>query len=212
MQEKQINPVLKGALEFGPILGFVVIYLIYRDATFDWRGTSYSGFVAITAIFIPIILAGMGMLWALTGRISRMQILTAVLLVIFGGLGVWMNDDRLIKMKPTAAYLIMAAILGVGLLRGQSWLKYVMEDMLPLKDKGWMILTRRVALMFAASAVANEVVWRTQSEAFWVIFESLAMPVIMMGFFLTQANLFVEYGVLDTARKKAKPGRPGGSK
>jgi hypothetical protein len=86
------------------------------------------------------------------------------MVLVFGGLSVWLNDPRLFKMKPTAVYLLLAVILGIGLLRGRFWLQYMMEDMLPLKQKGWMILTKRVTVLFLLSAAANELVWRTQSE------------------------------------------------
>lgn len=203
MPAKPLNPWVKSVLEFGPVLGFVVVYLIWRDETFVVAGTAYTGFVAVTAMFIPVFLAAIGAQWVLSGRISRMQVVTAVMLTLFGGLSVWLNDPRLFKMKPTAVYLLFALILGVGLLRGQSWLKYIMEDMLPMKQAGWMILTRRVMAMFLVSAAANELVWRTQSEAFWVLFESLAMPVVMFGFFMAQIGLIAEYATSAQPKDKA---------
>lgn len=192
MTDKPVHPLAKAALEFGPVLGFVVTYLIYRNETFVLAGTEYSGFVAVTALFIPVFLLAIAGQWMLSGRVSRMQVVTAVMIVLFGGLGVWMNDPGLIKMKPTAVYLLFATILGVGLMRGQSWLKYVMEDMVPMKAAGWMILTRRVMVMFLVAAAANELVWRTQSETFWVMFETFAMPVLIAGFFMSQMSLFVD--------------------
>jgi len=201
MTSRELHPALKSVLEFGPILGFFVAYLICKDDVFLVNGTEYTGFVAVTAAFIPIFLLSIGALWVLTGRLTRIQVFTAGMLVLFGGLSVWMNDPRLFKMKPTAVYLLLALILVAGLLRGQSWLKFVMEDMIPLKRKGWMILTRRVALFFFLSAVANEVVWRTQSEAFWVYFETFAMPVLVFVFFMAQSGLFVEYAALKPKKK-----------
>jgi intracellular septation protein len=201
MTTKPLNPWVKSALEYGPLVGYLVAYLIYKDDTFTIAGTEYTGFVAVTAAFIPIFLLGIGTLWLLTGRITRIHLVTTVMLIVFGGLGVWMNDPRLFKMKPTAVYLFLALVLGIGLLRGQSWLKYVMEEMVPMQDKGWMILTRRVTLLFVLSAAANELVWRTQSEEFWVFFETLAMPVIMFVFFMAQTRLVVEYATLKPSKK-----------
>lgn len=202
MTSKPLHSGLKAALEFGPIFAFVVAYLIFRNDTFSVAGTEYTGFVAVTAAFIPVFVMATGALWYLTGRIARIQVATAVMLLVFGGLGVWLNDPRLIKMKPTAIYLVLALILSVGLLRGQSWLKYMMQDMIPLKRKGWMILTKRVAVLFFLSAGVNELVWRTQSEEFWVFFETLAMPVVIFGFFMTQIGLFVDYAKLNLSKKK----------
>ncbi|MDA0961694.1 MAG: septation protein IspZ [Proteobacteria bacterium] len=209
-----VNPTLKAVLEFGPILAFLIVYLVYRNDTFLIGGTEYSGFLAVTAGFIPVFLMATGALWYLTGRLTRLQIVVAGMLVVFGGLSVWLNDPSLFKMKPTAIYSLLTLILGVGLLRGQSWLEFVLEDTLPLKHKGWMILTRRVTLLFFLSAVANEVVWRTQSEEFWVIFETVAMPVIVFVFFLAQIGLFIDHGTLMPSKKRVKsPGnKPGQGK
>ena len=199
---KSVHPGLKAVLEFGPIIGFFVAYLMYKDDVFVVAGTEYTGFVAVTAAFIPIFLLGIGALWFLTGRLARMQAVTAVLLIVFGGLSIWFNDPKFFKMKPTAVYLLFTVILGIGLLRGQSWLKFVMEEMMPLKDKGWMILTKRVTLLFFLSAVANEVVWRTQSEEFWVYFETFAMPVVIFVFFMAQTRLFATYATMNPSDKK----------
>ena len=76
--------------------------------------------------------------------------------------------------------------------------------MIPLRAKGWMILTKRVLVLFMLSAVANEVVWRTQSEAFWVIFETFVMPVVVFGFFISQIGLYIEHVTLRTEPKKRK--------
>ncbi|MEL7115389.1 MAG: septation protein IspZ, partial [Pseudomonadota bacterium] len=147
MKTRTVHPTLRVVLEFGPIVGFLVAYLLYRDDTFLIFGTEYTGFVAVTAAFIPVFLLGIGALWVLTRRIARVQVMTAVMLVIFGGLSVSLNDPRFFKMKPTAIYLCLALVLGFGLLRGQFWLKYIMEDMIPLKKRGWRILTRRVTVL-----------------------------------------------------------------
>lgn len=104
-----------------------------------------------------------GLLWWLSGKLSKMQVATVVLVVVFGGLSVWLNDDRFFKMKPTMIYLLFGVLLGIGLLRGQSWLRLVLEEAIPLQDEGWMILTRRVMAFFFALAIANEAVWRLMS-------------------------------------------------
>jgi intracellular septation protein len=202
MTTKPLHFWVKATLEFGPIIGLVVAYLIFKSETILIAGTEYVGFVAVIAAFIPIFLISIGALWFLTGRIARIQFATAVMLLVFGGLSIWLNDPRLFKMKPTAIYLVLALILSVGLLGGQSWLKHIMEDMIPMKPKGWMILTKRVTGLFFLSAGANELVWRTQSETFWVFFETLAMPVVIFVFFITQIGLIVEYATLKLSKKK----------
>jgi len=202
MTAKPLHSGLKAALEFGPLIGFVLAYLIYRNDEFLIAGTEYTGFVVVIAGFIPVFVIAIGALWYLTGKVARVQLATAVMVALLGGLSVWLNDPRVFKMKPTAIYLMLALILGIGLLRGQSWLKYIMEDTIPLKPKGWMILTKRVTVLFFLSAGANELVWRTQSEGFWVFFETLVMPVVIFVFFILQAGLYVEYGTLGASKKK----------
>lgn len=195
MAEREINPWVKSALELGPVLGFFVAYLWFKDETYVVGGTEYDGFVAVTAVFIPIFLLAMGALWALTGVLSRMQVFTAIMLVIFGGLGVWLNDERFIKMKPTLVYLLFGGILSFGLMRGTSYLQYLMQGLMPLKNEGWMILTKRMAALFVGLAVANEVIWRTMTTETWVYLETFGFPVAMFAFFMAQAGLFKTYGL-----------------
>ena len=115
MAEKKINPILKAALELGPVVLFFVMFGRLKDQTFTVAGTDYSGFIVTTAAFVVLICVTTGILWALTGHLSRMQVMTLVLVVLMGGLSVWLNDERFIKMKPTLLYLIFAAVLGFGL-------------------------------------------------------------------------------------------------
>ncbi|MDR9395274.1 MAG: inner membrane-spanning protein YciB [Roseovarius sp.] len=193
MRDKQVKPAVKTALELGPVIAFFVAYLLLKDRVFSIGGTGYDGFIVVTAGFIPVFLVSIGILWRLTGHLSRMQVLTAVLIVIFGGLSVWFNDPRFFKMKPTIIYLIFGGLLGFGLLRGRSYLQYVMEGLMPLSDEGWMILTRRLTLFFLGLAVLNEVIWRTQSEEAWVYFKTFGLTAAIFLFFMTQGRLFRDY-------------------
>ncbi len=161
---RPINPILKQVLELGPTVAFLILYFRIKDDTFTLGGTEYSGFIVAALGFIPVLLAAMAALWWLTGRLSRMQAFTAFMVIFFGGLTAWFNDGRFFMMKTTIVYGFMAALLGIGLLRGQSWLEWVMGELLPMERDGWMILTRRLTAMFAALAVANELIWRTQAE------------------------------------------------
>ena len=122
MAGRQINQGLKTALELGPIIGFFVAYLWLKDDTFLIGGREYDGFIVVTAGFIPVFLLAMGVLWALTGHLSKMQIVTAVLIIVFGGMSVWFNDPRFFKMKPTIIYLLFGGLLGTGgFLLHQQW-------------------------------------------------------------------------------------------
>ena len=190
---RQISPVLKQVLELGPPLAFFAAYLWVRDETYTIGGTDYDGFIVAAAAFVPILLASIAVLWWLTGKLSRMQVFTAVLVVVFGGLTVWFNDDTFFKMKTTIVYGLFAALLGIGLLQGRSYLAWVMDEFLPMQPEGWMILTRRLALLFAVLAVANEVVWRTLSTDAWVKIETFGFPVAMFIFLWLQIAALQPY-------------------
>ncbi|WP_342078709.1 inner membrane-spanning protein YciB [Yoonia sp. SS1-5] len=199
MAEKTINPVLKQVLELGPTVAFFLIYLRIKDDTFIFGGTEYTGFIVAALIFVPILLAAMAALWFLTGKLSRMQIFTAFMVIFFGGLTAWFNDERFFKMKTTIVYGFMATILGIGLLRGQSYLQYVMDEFLPMKPEGWMIFTRRLTFMFIALAVANELIWRTQSTDLWVKLETFAFPAVLFVFLWVQIIGLQKYLIEDPA-------------
>ena len=192
-EPKTGNPILKQVLELGPPLIFFVIYLRIRDDVFTFGGTEYSGFIVATLVFVPILLAAMGILWALTGQLSRLQIFTAFMVIFFGGLTAWFNDEKFFKMKTTIVYGFFAAILGIGLLRGRSYLAYVMSEMIPMSDEGWMVLTRRLALFFALLAVGNEIIWRTMSTDAWVKIETFGFPALMFVFLWTQIVALEKY-------------------
>ena len=194
---KAVNPVLKQVLELGPPVVFFLIYLRIRDDVFTFGGTEYSGFIVATLIFVPILLIAMGVLWALTGELSRMQIFTAFMVIFFGGLTAWFNDERFFKMKTTIVYAFFAALLSIGLVRGQSYLEYIMSGMIPLKKEGWMLLTKRLTLFFVALAVANEIVWRTMSTDAWVKIETFGFPILMFLFLWSQIMALEKYTITE---------------
>lgn len=194
MKERKINGALKSALELGPILAFFVAYLLLKDRTFTIGGRDYDGFIVVTAGFIPVFLISIGILWRLTGHLSKMQAMTAILITVFGGLSIWFNDPKFFKMKPTIIYLLFGGILAIGLMQGKSYLQTVMDTMVPLTHAGWMILTRRLMLFFFGLAILNELVWRTQSEEMWVYFKTFGLTAAIFVFFVTQSKLFREHG------------------
>ena len=195
MSDKTYDPKVKAALEYGPLLAFMVGYWFVKDRMFTVGGVEYSGFIAITAVFVVIFAASILALWKLTGKLSAMQVFTLVVILFMGGLTVWFNDPHFIKMKPTIIYVFFAAVLGVGLLQGKSYLRLVLGEALPMQDAGWMILTRRMALFFLVLAVANEVVWRNFSDGTWVTFKVVGLTVAMFAFLLTQARVMERYGI-----------------
>lgn len=194
MSKKKINPMVKLTLELGPILAFFIGYGKLRDQTVSIAGSDYSGFIVMTALFIPLMVVTTGLLWWLTGKLSKMQVATVVLVVVFGGLSVWLKDERFFKMKPTMIYLLFGGVLGFGLLRGKSYLRAVMDEALPMQEAGWMILTRRITVFFFGLAVANEVIWRNFSTDAWVNFKTFGLTAALFLFFMSQSKLLSKYG------------------
>lgn len=195
MAGRKINPWLKLALELGPILLFFAGFRFLKDGSYHILGHDYSGFIVITAIFVLVIAASTAALYVLTGHLSRMQMMTLVLVVVMGGLSVWLNDERFIKMKPTLLYLAFGGLLGLGLMRGQSWLQLVMDEALPMRAEGWMILTRRLCAFFFGLAVANEVIWRLFSTEAWVNFKTFGLTAALFLFFMAQGKLIERHAV-----------------
>ena len=196
-EPKTINPILKQVLELGPPLLFFVIYLRIRDDVFMFGGVEYTGFIVATLVFVPILLVAMGILWMLTGKLSRMQIFTAFMVIFFGGLTAWFNDEKFFKMKTTIVYAFFALILSIGLVRGRSYLAYVMAEMIPMSDEGWMLLTRRLTMFFIVLAAANELVWRTMSTDAWVKIETFGFPILMFLFLWSQIVALEKYTEAD---------------
>ncbi len=194
MTGRRINPWIKLALELGPVIAFFAAFTRLKDAAFTVAGTEYQGFILATALFVPLLLLCTLVLWRLTGRLSPMQVVTLVLVILFGGLSVWFNDERFFKMKPTIIYLLFAGILGLGLLRGRSYLALAMEEVMPMRPEGWMILTRRVTAFFLGLAILNEIVWRTMSDQAWVNFKTFGLTLAVFAFFIMQGKLIERFG------------------
>ncbi len=181
-ERRQLHPFLKIALEIGPIAVFFLVY-------------NRTDIFTATAVFIPVILAALGASWALTRHLPRMAVVTAIVVVVFGGLTLWLQDATFIKMKPTIVNLIFAGMLGWGLMRGRSYLKYLMGDAMPLTEEGWALFTRRWAIFFVCMAALNELIWRTQTEAFWVSFKTFGSPALSFLFIASQFPMLRRHGL-----------------
>ena len=200
MKKRELNPLVKMAFEIGPLIAFFIAFGRMKDNSYTFFGTEYSGFITVTAAFIVVMLVTTAILWALTGTLSKMQIVSLVLVVIMGGLTVYLNDEHFIKMKPTLLFGFFGVVLWVGLLRGRSYLRDVMDAALPLHPAGWMILTRRLALFFISLAVANELIWRFGSTEAWVFFKSFGDTLALLAFCASQYPLLGKYSTEDAEK------------
>jgi intracellular septation protein len=124
-------------------------------------------------------------------------LVTAVIVGVFGGLTLWLNDDSFIKMKPTIIYCLFAAALGGGLLRGKTLLKSVIGDSLPLDDIGWRRLSVRFMVFFLVMAGANEVLRRLLTTEMWVYWKFPGSVVLTFLFILAQSGLIRRHRLPD---------------
>ena len=200
--EKTINPILKQVLELGPLMLFFAGFFLLKADTYTVAGHVFDRFILLTALFVPLTIIATGALWLLTGSLSRMQVFTLVLVVLMGGLSVWLNDERYIKMKPTALYLGFSGILFFGLWRGKSYLQSLIGAVLPMEPAGWLILTKRFALFFLGLALVNELVWRNLSTGTWLSFKLFGVTGAMFVFLLAQHKVFSTYMIEEDTKKQ----------
>jgi len=193
------RPWVKPALEFGPLILFFAVFMLYRGQDVLLWGQSYSGFVFATLVFIPALVLTTLIQWRITGKLAPMQVATLVLVIVFGGMSVWLNDPRFFKLKPTIIYLLFAAILGLALVLRRNWLGAVLSEALPMDAEGWRKLTLRMALFFVMLAVANELIWRNLSETTWVYFKTFGLPVLLFVFLLGNAGLYRAHALPEKA-------------
>ena len=190
------RPFSKLILEMGPLIIFFVCYYnapIPENLKNDLDEANLFKIIFATKIFVPAILVALFIGWFQTKKIAKMPLITAILVVVFGGLTIWLNNPIFIKMKPTLIYLIFSAILGYGLLKKKSYLKILMGSAIPINEEGWLILSKRFVGFFVLLAFTNEIIWRFFSQDFWVNFKTFGLPILLIFFMALQFNLFNKY-------------------
>jgi intracellular septation protein len=179
-QRKTLNPMLKLALELGPLALFFAAY-------------SRLGIFAATAVLMACVMVTLAVSYAMLKRIPVMPLVTAVIVLIFGSLTLIFHDETLIKIKPTALYVLFGVALFVGLWFKRPLLKILFDGALHVTEEGWRKLTWRWAFFFIALAVLNEIVWRTQTTDVWVKFKTFGFLPVTLLFALAQAPLIMRY-------------------
>jgi len=140
-------------------------------------------------------------------RISPLLWFSGVLVVVMGGVTLWLHDQTFIKMKPTLYYLFVAALLGFGLMTGRALLKNVLGSAYPgLDQEGWRKLTRNWALFFLAMAVVNEAVWRNSSTDFWIGFKLWGALPLTFVFAAANIPMLLKHGLARDAPDPVEPG------
>jgi intracellular septation protein len=206
----KLHPGVKLALDLGPLLLFVIVNA--RPALFaplvapllpaELVSGEHAGIYTATAIFIPTVLITLAIGYAMTRHLPVMPVVTAVVVVVFGGATLILQDEQFIKLKPTIIYVLFAVVLLGGLAFGKPLLGMVLDSVFNLTDEGWRKLTVRWALFFLALAVLNEIVARTQSTNFWVNFKFFGVVPLTFLFAALQYSLLTKYAVPDPAETK----------
>ncbi len=177
---KKLKPGLKFVLEMGPLVLFFLAY--NRFGIFAGTGT----------LMVATVIA-LAVTYALTKHLPVMPVVTAAMVVIFGGATLLLHDATFVKMKATIVYLLFAAALLGGLLFGKALLSVAFDSVMNLTEEGWRKLTLRWGLFFVAMAAVNEIVWRTQTENFWVNFKVFGFVPLTILFALSQTPLMLKY-------------------
>ena len=198
-EEKKLNPWLKIGLEMGPLIIFFIANSRGEKMAASWPVIQQLGgpiFFA-TAGFIVATLLALVISFALTRKLPLMPFVTAIVVVVFGGLTLYLKDDTFIKIKPTIIYCLFGGVLIGGLFFGRSLMGYVFDAVFKLDDDGWRKLTVRWGLFFFGLAILNEIVWRSVSTDTWVTFEVFAIVPITFVFALTQMGLIQRHSLED---------------
>ena len=174
------RPWLKPLVDFGPLAVFLLLY---------WQ---YDLFVATGGLMVAVTL-GLALSYGLERTVPIMPLVTAGLVLVFGGLTLLLDDERFIKMKPTIVQGLFAFVMFGGLIFDRPVLKLLFGQAWQLEDEGWRKLTFRFGVFFAVSGVLNEIVWRTQSTDVWVNFKVFGLMGLTFMFIMTQIPMIQKY-------------------
>ncbi len=189
------NPLFRIGVDMGPLLIFFVTYL-FTDI-----------FVATGAIMVATVIA---VLIGYVGekRIARMPLISGILLMVFGGMTLMLQDIRFLYVKPTIVYLLFASILFVGLLTGRPLLKFLLQEAFDLTEEGWSKLTWRWTGCFVLLAGLNEIVWRNFSQDFWVSYKVFGVLILIAIFTSSQIPMLTKHTIVDETTEPSDPAKP----
>lgn len=194
---REISPLLKFVLELGPLVVF-----FFANSRGEWLAktfpvlTEFGGPIFIaTGLFMIATAVALTASWILTRTLPMMPLISGIVVLVFGALTLYLQNDTFIKMKPTIVNALFGVILLGGLLFGQSLLGYVFNSAFKLNDEGWRKLTFRWGFFFLFLAVLNEVVWRGFSTGTWVAFKVWGTMPITILFTMAQMPLIMRHSL-----------------
>ena len=175
-----MNPILRIGIEMGPLLVFFA------------ANTSYGIFVATGAFMVAIVIS-LVVAYAAARHIPTLPLVSGVIVMVFGGLTLYLQDETFIKLKPTIINTLFAVVIFGGLTFGKNYVKSLLGTMVSLNDAGWRILAIRWGLFFIVMAVVNEIVWRNFSTDSWVTFKVFGFLPLTVVFAMAQTPLMHRY-------------------
>ncbi len=202
-KRKHMNPLLKLALELGPLMVF-----FFANSRGEWLAETFPAlgefggplFVA-TGLFMIATAISLSVSWLMVRSLPIMPLVSGVVVFVFGALTLYLQDEIFIKMKPTIVNTLFGAVLLGGLFFGKSLLGYVFDEAFKLDAEGWRKLTLRWGLFFLFLALVNEVVWRLFSTDAWVAFKVWGIMPITLIFTFSQMPLIMRHSTDDTFKK-----------
>ncbi len=175
-----MKPFVKLLLDFGPLLAFFAIY-------------GMSDLITATLFLIPATILVSVIYYIMLKKWEPLPLMTMGIVTVMGGLTLWLGDEDFIKMKPTIINAILGLTLIVASIRKKMWLQKLLGSALALNERGWQLLTRNYGLLFLFLAIANELIWRTQSTDVWVNFKVFGILGVTFLFFIIQVPLLKKY-------------------
>ncbi len=173
------SPVLRLIIDYSGAAVFVVAYFVTRD------------FQKATWCLVAISAVALAVGFIVERRVAPLPLIYGGAALVFGGLTLIFHDIRFVKMKTTFIDLALGSALLIGLAIGRSPIKLVMGDSLKLTEAGWGRLTLRFGIFFLCLAALNEIVWRTQPDAVWVLFRMPGLLIISFLFAFTQMPMMM---------------------
>jgi intracellular septation protein len=171
------------SLDYVPLLLFFIVY-------------KFSGIIAGTAVFMVAIVAAIAISKWKIGHVTPMMWLSGILILGFGALTIYFNDQKFIQIKPTIIYLILGGLLIGGLVRGKSLLKFVIGPAFTgLDERGWIMLSRNWAIFFVALAAMNEILRAFTSFDTWLTVKVWAVPILTMLFVMANMPMLLKHGL-----------------
>jgi len=162
-----------------------------------------------TGAFMAAMIVAMMVSYLRYRHISPLLWFSGIMVVILGGVTIWLHNDTFIKMKPTVYYLLVASLLVFGLATGRNLLKMVLGGAYPgLSERGWQLLTRNWAIFFAVMAVVNEAVWRNTDTSFWIGFKLWGFLPATFLFAFANVPMLMKHGMQLEKGKEEPPVPP----